>query len=297
MPLNINGEIVDPSLIDQEFSSIKSYYESLAQVSCCERDEEFLGYAKENVIKRVLLAQEAQRQNLPVRKQEVDAALAQLKEDEGGEAAFYAHTGLSPEGEKLLRKDLAAKIQLDKFLDRVCGDEPEPTEEEIRSYYEEHLEDFMTDEEIRASHIFKSLRKSETRDELYEELREVRRKAVAGEDFGELARMHSDKPEEEVDLGFFKRGDHMDEFETIAFSMEVGEVSPIFSTHWGFHLAKVTGRKPPVPRDFDEIKEALAQIMVQERRQAKVQAFADELKKTAVIEDAEVSEDAEATTG
>lgn len=189
-----------------------------------------------------------------------------------------------------MRQDLATKIQLDRFIDRVCGEEPQPTEEEIRAYYEKHLDDFMTDEEIRASHLFKSLRKSETRDELYEELREIRRRAKLGEDFDALAREHSDKPEEEVDLGFFKRGDHMDEFETIAFSMEVGEVSPIFSTHWGFHLCKVTDRKLPVPREFEEIKGVLAEMMVQEQRQEKVQIYADELKKKAVIEETEAAE-------
>ena len=283
MALTVNGETVDQSLIDQEFSSIKAYYEGLAQVSCCERDDEFLGYAKENIIKRVLLNQEAQKRNLPVLKKEVDAALDKLKEEEGGEAAFYAHTGISEEGEKMLRKDLAAKIQLDKFLDEVCGDDPDPTEADVRAYYEKHLEDFMTDEEVRASHIFKSLRKSENRDELYEELRELRKRATAGEDFDALAKEHSDKPEDEIDLGFFKRGDHMDEFETIAFSMEVGEVSPIFSTHWGFHLAKVTDRKPPEPRDFGEIQDALKDIMIQEHRQTKVQALASQLQETAQI--------------
>lgn len=287
MSLIVNGETIDQSLVDQEFSSIKAYYEGLAQVSCCERDDEFLGYAKENVIKRVLLAQEAQKGNIPVLKKEVDAALDKMKEEEGGEAAFYAHTGISEEGEKLLRKDLGAKIQLDKFLDDICGKDPEPDEADIRAYYEKHLEDFMTEEEVRASHLFKSLRKSEARDELYEELRELRRRAQAGEDFDALAREHSDKPEEEIDLGFFKRGEHMDEFETIAFSMDVGEVSPIFSTHWGFHLAKVTDRKPPTARDFDEIQEALREIMIQEHRQEKVQAMASELKQSAKIIDEE----------
>lgn len=285
MSLTVNGETIDQSLIDQEFSSIKAYYEGLAQVSCCERDDEFLGYAKENVIKRVLLGQESASKNIPVLKNEVDEALNKMKEEEGGEAAFYAHTGLSEEGEKLLRKDLAAKIQLDKYLDEVCGGDPEPDGPEVRAYYEKHLEDFMTDEEIRASHIFKSLRKSEARDELYEELRALRRRAQAGEDFDAIAKEHSDKPEEEIDLGFFKRGEHMDEFETIAFSMEIGEISPIFSTHWGFHLAKLTDRKPAQPRDFDEIKEALREIMIQEHRQEKVQAEATRLKELASIED------------
>ena len=291
MALKVNDEVIDPSLLDQEFSSIKSYYESLAQVSCCERDDEFMGYAKENLIKRVLLAQEAEKRDLPVLKKEVDTAVEEMKQEQGGEAAFYAHTGISEEGEKMLRKDLGAKIRLDKFIDEVCGDDPTPSEAEILEYYQENLDDFKTEEEVRASHIFKSLRKSENRQEIYDELLAVRREALAGDDFDELAKKYSDKPAEEIDLGFFKRGEHMDEFETIAFSMEVDEISPIFSTHWGFHLAKLTDRKAPEPRPLAEIEETLSELMIREYRQEKVQSLAEDLMKTASVEDTDDGDD------
>ena len=87
----------------------------------------------------------------------------------------------------------------------------------------------------------------------------------------------------------------MDEFETIAFSMDVGEVSPIFSALRGFDLAKVTDRKPPAARDFDEIKEVFREIMIQEHRQEKAQAMASELKDAAeIIEDVPETAPAEA---
>ena len=59
MPLTINGESVDDGLLDAEFSQIKAHFEQQANVSCCERDDEFMGYAKDNLIARVLLAQKA----------------------------------------------------------------------------------------------------------------------------------------------------------------------------------------------------------------------------------------------
>ena len=60
MPLVINGETIDPALVDSEFGQIKAFYEQQANVSCCERDDEFLGYAKDNITARVLLSQAAQ---------------------------------------------------------------------------------------------------------------------------------------------------------------------------------------------------------------------------------------------
>ena len=39
MPLTINGEAIDDSLLDAEFSQIKAHFEQQANVSCCERDD------------------------------------------------------------------------------------------------------------------------------------------------------------------------------------------------------------------------------------------------------------------
>ena len=55
MPLTINGETVPDDLLEQEFEGIKAHYERMGAMSCCSRDEEFRGYARENVIARVLI--------------------------------------------------------------------------------------------------------------------------------------------------------------------------------------------------------------------------------------------------
>ena len=78
MALVINGQRIEDSIIEGEFSEIKSYFERLGNVSCCERDPEFRGYARDNVIARVLLAQEAKRKMQPTPDAEVDASVAKL---------------------------------------------------------------------------------------------------------------------------------------------------------------------------------------------------------------------------
>src|ERR1041384_1866223 len=95
MPLVINGEQIDDALLEQEFSAIKAHFESLGNVSCCERDEEFRGYARDNIVARVLLAQEAERTVAPLTDVEIDSAIEQLKAEHGGEEKFAAATGFS----------------------------------------------------------------------------------------------------------------------------------------------------------------------------------------------------------
>lgn len=73
----------------------------------------------------------------------------------------------------------------------------------------------------------------------------IRERIVKGEDFAALAKEFSDCPSGARaggDLGEFGRGMMVKEFEDVAFSLPVGEVSPVFKTPFGWHIVKVTKR-------------------------------------------------------
>ena len=57
----VNGELLEGTQVEEEFSQIKSWHEQQSQVSCCERDEEFREQARQNVIGRLLLQQAAEK--------------------------------------------------------------------------------------------------------------------------------------------------------------------------------------------------------------------------------------------
>jgi parvulin-like peptidyl-prolyl isomerase len=297
MPLLINGQPIDDAVLDNEFAQIKAYFERLGNVSCCERDPEFRGYARQNVVGRVLLAQEAQRALPPTPAEEVEAALDKLKEEHGGEGRFLAMIGATPDQLDLVRKDLEAELRVRRLVDDLCAADAEPGEAELRRYYDEHLPLFMTAEEVRASHIMKAPNRGEQREQAYQELREVRNQLLAGADFDELARTHSDKAQDHIDLGFFKRGELAEEFELVAFSMEVGELSPVFASPFGFHVVKLTERKPSVPKPFDEVRDEVRQHLVDNRRQEKTKQLVERLQAAATIEDVESTAEAVSSAG
>ena len=293
MPLTINGEPVEDGLIDAEFSQIKAHFERQANISCCERDDEFLGYAKDNVIARVLLSQKAQEVIAKPEAAAITARLDKLKGEYGSEEEFYFNIGISPGQEEQIHGDIANSIQIDDLVARIVGELPVPGEKKLRAHYEENLKDFMTPEEVRALHIFKSLNKSEDREALFAELREVRTTALNGEDFMELVRGHSEKPEEEADLGWYKRGELMDEFELITFSMEIDEISPVFATQWGMHLAKLIDRRPPEPIPFETVQDEIAERINAEKKDAKLNEYVAKLKEEADISDPPDEQDTE----
>jgi hypothetical protein len=285
MPLTVNGKPVDEGLLDAEFGQIKAHFEQQANVSCCERDDEFMGYAKENIIAKVLLAQDAEETMPEPAAADIDAKLADLVKEYGGEESLYYSLGIAPGQEDGLRRDIAASMRVDQLVEQVGGEAAACSDEEVESYYKSHADDFMSAEEVRSMHIFKSLRQAEDREAVFHELREVRTKALAGADFMELVREHSDKPEEEADLGWYKRGEIMDEYELITFSMEIDEISPVFATQWGMHLAKLCERKTPQLIPLTEVTDNIRERIAAEQKDAKLQRYVETLKEKAEIVD------------
>ena len=101
----------------------------------------------------------------------------------------------------------------------------------------------MTDQ-VSASHILLSFdgsqnaSSSRSREDALEEIGGLKAKIDDGAEFSELAKEHSDCPSssEGGSLGDFGRGMMVPEFEQAAFGMDVGEVSDVVETAFGYHL-------------------------------------------------------------
>lgn len=290
MALIINGETIDDEIIEEEFRHIKGHYERALQVSCCERDPEFRGMAKDNLASRALLQQESRRRFPEVSEGETKARLAKLIEQSGGEEQFYMSIGMPFKDESLLQDNLANGVRMDKLLQNVYSPEPEPTEADIQAYYEANVKHFLTEEQIRVSHISLNLNGARSRAEVYQAMRELREQVLGGADFDALAAEHNSNKDMSPDLGWFKKGEFMEEFEAIAFSMRDGEISPVFTTQLGFHICRLTDRKAAVPKPLEEVREAVRARILEEYRDGRFNEFLDTLKGGAKIEDTEPEE-------
>jgi len=285
MALIINGTRVTEEQIYEEMDNLKAA--SPNPPNCCEQDEEYRGYARDNLIARTLLIEQAGRLSVAVEDAEVDEALAKIKEEAGGEEHFYINYNTSADDEPKFKLSLSNNLLVQKVLDEVCGPKQEPTDEEIEAFYQEHIQQYMKPEEVRVSHLLKSLDHGADAREVYKELRGLRQRIIDGEDFAKLADEHSDKPGEGGDLGFFPRGELVEEFEAVVFSMNVDELSPIFLSPFGYHIAKVTGRKEPEPYPLDEIRDQVREHCRDQRHHEKMRAYVEQLKAKATIEEVE----------
>lgn len=102
---------------------------------------------------------------------------------------------------------------------------------------------------VRASHIllmYKGSARStatRSREEARQGIAAIQQELAAGASFADLARAHSDCPSKRAggDLGAFGKGQMVPRFEQTAFALEVGAVSDVVETDFGFHLIHRTG--------------------------------------------------------
>lgn len=105
-------------------------------------------------------------------------------------------------------------------------------------------------EQVRVSHILVLIKSDATpADTLaaWNKIMAARKRAVAGEDFAELAKEYSEEPSAKStggDLGYFSVMEMVYPFETAAYQTKVGEISPVVKTRFGYHIIKAVDHRP-----------------------------------------------------
>lgn len=177
--------------------------------------------------------------------QAIDAQIERIKEQFGSETAFLEEL----EKENLTLKELKRKYRpqiksqllMEKLISlKLSG--VSVSSKEVRDFYQVYKDSLPEQEEaVWLSHILFSIFPSEkTLDSLYKKAEMILNKAKSGEDFASLALIYSDDPTKDRggDLGFFKKGDLLPEFEKTALSLNPGETG-IAKTKLGYHIIKV----------------------------------------------------------
>ncbi|GFO67720.1 peptidylprolyl isomerase [Geomonas limicola] len=179
-------------------------------------------------------------------------------------------------------EDLKKRVIVEAFLKKKVEDSANIPDSELKAFYDKNLDKFKTGEQIHASHI---LVKTEA------EAKDIEKQLKAGGNFEELAKKHSidGAAAKGGDLGWFGKGSMLPDFEKAAFSLKEGTTSGIVQTKFGYHIIKVTGKRPAGTRTFDEVKDQLKAALAPEKQQASFKKIKEDLKKGAKIN---VKEDA-----
>lgn len=180
-----------------------------------------------------------------------------------------------------------------------------PSKEEAEAYYEKHAVKFALPALTRFTHLFVGtgeLSDSEIRSGKAK-ITELRRKISTGQaTFETLLDDSLDDPEYSgEDAGYFTRGEERlesilgESFLDSVFSLEEGAISTVLESKAGFHIIKITDKRPPRLLQIDDpvfpgervtVRDEIVKLLTQEQQQKR---YADALK----AQIAELKKDAE----
>ncbi len=174
-----------------------------------------------------------------------------------------------------------------QLRERVIQVDTAISEEELQRLYERD----QPGGRVRARHILLRVPEgaADTQvDSVRAQAESLRTRALGGEDFAALAQEFSQDPgsgSQGGDLGTFGRGEMVPPFEAAAFALEVGEISPVVETPYGFHVIRVEEKViPPLDESRDLFRTQL---------QARMMAEAESLYVARIVEEANIQVDTE----
>ncbi len=153
-----------------------------------------------------------------------------------------------------------------------------PTDAQLQEYYDAHKENYAYDG-LRAKHIL-----IKTIDENGKEVSEtdmkkakkladdVYKKAKSGVDFDKLIKEYGEDPGAvNSPNGYtFKKGEMVTEFETAAYSLEVGEISKPVKSQFGYHIIKLEEKIPYLTLNDVSVKEYIINLLMYENFDARI---------------------------
>ncbi len=284
MAFVVNGEKIEDSAIRQEIERLRPDYERVfADQDPKERETQLLDWSKENVIERVLIHQEARQNGGKVPSDKVEAALARLKEQYADPQQLYKD--FSATDDEKIKRDIEMQMAVEQRLTQLCKDLPKPSQAAIQEYYEQNKEQYKTGERVRVAHIVKYVNWQSDEETAYQQISQAHDELKNGAAFEAVVEKYTDCADSGGDLGFVARGQMVEEFEDVVFNLGVGQISDVFRSRFGFHIAKVYAREPATISGLEQVKDQIVEALKEHMRSDAIDEFIDGLRNKATIEE------------
>jgi len=174
-------------------------------------------------------------------------------------------------------KKMTEQILVQVLIEREILDKIKVNDEEVLEYYEQNKDSFTEKEQV---HLYNILLETEG------EAQDILEQLKTGGDFSEIAKEKSTGPSaaQGGDLGYLTKGTIILEIEEVVFALELEELSEVIKTDFGFHILKITEKKPETVKTLEEVKEDIIQTLLPDTQKEAFENLLEKLKGKAEIE-------------
>ncbi|NLL61434.1 MAG: hypothetical protein GX240_01425 [Candidatus Atribacteria bacterium] len=273
----VNGNAITYQQWYNAYMGLISRYDSQTLSSI---GDELLANLKNNVteqlINTTLLHQFAEKQNISVSSDDVNEEIERIKANFDSEQEFNDALKRNNLTLNQLRESLKSQIKVDKAIQNEY-DKIDTSDEELAQYYEENRSYFFQPEKRKISHILV---------EDQEEAELLRSQLNEGLlNFEQTAKDKSTCPSAEQggDLGYIMRGQMVSEFEEVAFSLEVNELSNVVKTEYGYHILQCYDIQEEKQLSLEEAEDNIKNILTNQKQNEAIQTLLTQLREEADI--------------
>ncbi len=219
----------------------------------------------DNLVRFEIYKQDAESKGIKISDKDVDAEFDKMVKMYGGEEKLQAALKENNLTEEKMKEYTKTNLLMQQYQEKMMK-EMEPTEKELKKYYDDHKDEFKTAE---ASHILVKTK---------EEAEAIKKELDGGADFAKLAKeksLDTGSAQNGGSLGQFTPGQMVKEFDEKVFSMKPGEISDPVKTQFGYHIIKLD----KISNDFNSAKDAVKEAVIRE----KFKKYNDKLEKSAKV--------------
>jgi peptidyl-prolyl cis-trans isomerase SurA len=255
------------------------------------KQSELLKMGLEALVGERLMEAQIKELNIEVADSEIELGMEDVKKQNNitGEQfeGMLAQEGYTLASYRAFMRKHLAKL---KLVNLKVRSKVKIGDEELKAEYARLVRESKTDVEVHARHVLIQLTPKSTPEEI-----EAARKKVMllaeqvkgpGVDFVEFVKQNSEGSSkvDGGDLGFFRRGTMVAEFERVAFGLPVGAISDPIRTKFGFHIIKIEEHRAIDAPAFDEVKDQLRDRLLKGQLDKYTEGYVKELRAQSVVE-------------
>jgi peptidyl-prolyl cis-trans isomerase SurA len=243
------------------------------------------------LIDNELIRQNAEEQGITASEEDVNAALADIKQRNKMLSEDELKQAIAQEGriwDEFL-DDIRTQIKMAKLTNREVRSKVELNEADVQAYYDAHKAEFkQVPSSVRVCNILLKVKDGATDAEIAKikaKADEIVQLLRNGGDFAALAKQYSEHPTAQArgEMGTFKQGDLVPPFD-IVFTLPIGGISDPVRSNYGFHILYVPEKFTGDEATYQQAKAQIRNKLIEEKSNDLYQKWLASLKENAHIE-------------